>query len=488
MAEKFAELDASARLFITKVPHSVTRDDIVMHFGQFGDMTDVYMPQAPGSSSHKGMAFVSYKDANSMQAAINHANHEIQGQEVVVDVAAPRGAGKAGKGHQAPVQSSPPPYAGREFAAPSGFTDTADRLFITKVPSSVDQEGMKHYFAQFGELTDVYMPQSPGSVSHKGICFVSFRDPRSVQYAMSHNPHVVDGQQIVVDIAVPRAGEKGDKGAGKGGPPAGGHAPFVPQGGGPWANEEPVRRAEPYGGGYDQGPSFPQGGSAQEAAELAESIAVVLRHLPDEAPMAVRTYLGDWVLNLLPGGFGSAALVGHGAQGGGGYGAQGGGGYGAQGGGGYGAPPAPAGRAGTPVSGRLFLTKVAQEVSKMDLQMYFERYGELEDVYIPPGNKGIAFISYKDPSCVPTVLESRDHEVVPGKVVVVDQAVDRPSLDGKGKGGKDKGKGKDSWGGKNGWSGKDSWSGGGGGYGGGGGGYGGGGGGGSYAGSRWNPY
>merc|ERR1719401_1684712 len=71
-------------------------------------------------------------------------------------------------------------------------------------------------------------------------------------------------------------------------------------------------------------------------------------------------------------------------------------------------------------------------MTKVDLQLYFQQYGQLDDVYIPTGGKGIAFISFRDSVVSQRVLQAQQHFVKPGKAVLVDQAIDRPPLGGKG--------------------------------------------------------
>jgi len=170
-----------------------------------------------------------------------------------------------------------------------------DRLFVSKVPQLLGQAELRAYFAQFGELTDVYLPSAPGGGGHKGICFVSFNNGSGIQRAMAHGPHEVQGCPTSVDIAAPRA------------PP------------------------------------------------------------PTTVSQSVQTGC------------------------------------------------------------RVFLTKVTSEVTRADLQAYFCRFGELSDCYVPPGNKGIAFVSYKDPSNASSVVANQQHEVKPGQTVIAAPAFDRPT-------------------------------------------------------------
>lgn len=100
------------------------------------------------------------------------------------------------------------------------------------------------------------------------------------------------------------------------------------------------------------------------------------------------------------------------------------------------ASPPSSGTTGTPVPGRLFVTRVTPDMTKIDLQMYFQKFGALNDVFVPSGGKGIAFVSFRDPATAQDVLTTQQHEIKPGKAVLVDQAMDRPPLAGGGGGGK----------------------------------------------------
>ncbi|CAE7807851.1 dazap1, partial [Symbiodinium sp. CCMP2456] len=73
---------------------------------------------------------------------------------VVVDIAAPRAGGK-GEGH-ASHQASHNQAGAAGLASSQG--NNGDRLFVTKVPSTLNRDHMEKHFSQFGELTDCYMP------------------------------------------------------------------------------------------------------------------------------------------------------------------------------------------------------------------------------------------------------------------------------------------------------------------------------------------
>jgi len=347
---------AGDRLFVTKIPQTATREDIAAHFARFGATTDVYLPSVPGVPGHKGIAFISFADPGAVQLTIGSGPHEIHGHEVVVDIAAPRGTPPPSQAAASPpvVVESPPEQV------------VADRLFVTKVPPVLQREQLREYFAQFGELTDVYMPAVPGGSAHKGICFVSFSDPASLQLALQHTPHEVAGHQVVVDIAAPRAAV-----------PRGGAVPGLAGG---------------------TGAGVLQGAATHTAVPGGLPAAATAGWGTNAAPN--NTSVHSWAAD--------AGII-EGAS----------------------LPQ----NAGTPVAGRLFVTRVTPDMTKVDLQLYFQQFGQLDDVYIPTGGKGIAFISFRDAAVARRVLTGQQHFVKPGKAVLVDQALDRPPLGGGGRAG-----------------------------------------------------
>lgn len=384
-------LGADSRLFVTKIPQNVTKEAIAAHFLQFGNTTDVYLPFIPGHPGHKGIAFISYAESSALQLALNSGPHVVNGVEVVVDLAAPRGAGPGQPGafgqpavwggiaasaanpaavaseefggHQPAVgKGASGMHMGAQFGGGKGsvpFDQTSDRLFITKIPPTLYHDQLREHFAQFGELADVYMPAIPGSLSHKGIAFISFTDGKALHRALQHPSHEIEGHQVVVDVAAPRGPSGFGGGFGKG--------------------AAPMSKGQAFGGGW---------GGAQFGGGFAGGFA--------------GGYAGGFAGGK--GGFYKGAAM-----------------------------AAPGVNTGVPVPGRLFLPKVPPEVTKFDIIAYFEQFGTLEDVFVPAG-KGIAFVSYLDPIVAQHVLTTNQHIVKEGFQITVDQALDRPGAGGGGGG------------------------------------------------------
>jgi RNA recognition motif-containing protein len=217
------------------------------------------------------------------------------------------------------------------WAAPRASAAEGLRIFVTKIPPSLGDEQLREYFGAFGELSDCYMPRVPGRGGHKGICFVTYVNPKEGEQILASPTHVVAGEEVAVDRAVPRE----EKGAGKGSAFA---APNFP-------------------------PNF---------ASAAQGFAQ-----------------------------------------------------------GKGRPTGPPAGVVDDETRRLFITKVSEKLNVDNLREYFEAYGEIDDVYVPRQfgtnrHKGIAFVSFVDPSSATGVLSvGSEGHIINGEPIVVDRAAPR---------------------------------------------------------------
>merc|ERR1712050_551054 len=119
------------------------------------------------------MCFITYVDEGVARLVLQSGPHELRGQPIVVDMAAPRDPQAPGKGYPAPGKGHP------ISAAPQVLpkrVSRAGRLFLTKVAQDVTKEDLSAYFGRFGVLDDIYVP--PGG---KYIAFVSFADEHSAR-------------------------------------------------------------------------------------------------------------------------------------------------------------------------------------------------------------------------------------------------------------------------------------------------------------------
>lgn len=395
--------DMENRIFVNNLPLNATRELVADHFAQFGQIEDVYVPLIFGTQRHKGIAYVTFATAESRDAAIDSVDqHQILGQPIGVQVCIAKGKGKGGK---APLPGS------------SGSTE--NRVFVQGIGGNVTMDGVQEHFAQFGTWTDIYMPKGSFPAGHKGMCFITFTSADAVQQVLSSGPHIIQGQAVNVDLAVARDGKSFGKGACLGSfGVSGGFSPHRCSGCGSGCSNS-------FAGGFPNCVASgvqPQDMVQPAACNMqAASNWFSLPHHPMQMAMHHQPFnlqQAQQIQQQMQQQIFQQVLPHHQLQG-------------------PIVPNATAGRspmlcAGRVLPGRLFLTKMSPNITKDELTKYFSQFGTLNDVYIPPGGKLIAFIGYDDPAIAVAVAQMQTHEVKPGHSVCVDAAVERPAQEGKG--------------------------------------------------------
>jgi RNA-binding protein Musashi len=68
-------------------------------------------------------------------------------------------------------------------AAPAAARTT--RIFVARIPQSVTDTQFRSYFEKYGRLQDAYMPRDHSRQMYRGIGFVTFASPESVEKVMA---------------------------------------------------------------------------------------------------------------------------------------------------------------------------------------------------------------------------------------------------------------------------------------------------------------
>jgi RNA-binding protein Musashi len=214
------------RIFLSKVPLSVTNDDLSAHFSKFGTILDVYIPFNPATQQPKGMAFVSFSTNESVEQALACKEHILGGEAVEAKRADPKPDPK-GKAKEPPRFSVPhfefnpyeDPY-GRPPApqfptwgcapAPMDEFRPRFRVFIRDVPDELTEENLRQYFETFGTVTDVYLPVARGANESKrrGIAYITFKTEQYLDRCLSQPRHEINGLVLAVNRADDRVERK----------------------------------------------------------------------------------------------------------------------------------------------------------------------------------------------------------------------------------------------------------------------------------------
>lgn len=82
--------------------------------------------------------------------------------------------------------------------------ETKNKLYVGNLPFSVDSEGLKKLFADFGEISEAVVISYKDTGRSKGFGFVTFEDEKAAEKAVKEmSGKEVEGRQIKVDLARP---------------------------------------------------------------------------------------------------------------------------------------------------------------------------------------------------------------------------------------------------------------------------------------------
>ncbi|KAI3841712.1 hypothetical protein MKX03_006856 [Papaver bracteatum] len=230
------------RIFVARIPQTVTEAIFRSYFETYGEITDIYMPKDQGSKAHRGIGFITYETADSVDTLMSET-HELEGSTIVVDRATPKDDDSTHMRQPPPSRVPQGGYgaynayitAATRYAAlgaptmydhPSlgyarGVAEPAVRgmgkkIFVGRLPQEASVEDLRHYFGRFGRIIDVYVPKDPKRTGHRGFGFVTFAED-GVAERVSRRTHEICGHQVAIDSATPLDDAGGTSGGGGGG-------------------------------------------------------------------------------------------------------------------------------------------------------------------------------------------------------------------------------------------------------------------------------
>ncbi|RYR38542.1 hypothetical protein Ahy_A09g043591 isoform B [Arachis hypogaea] len=234
------------RIFVARIPQSVTEASFRSHFEKYGDITDLYMPKDQGSKMHRGIGFITFASADLLfecsgkdvsvtireifcladsVESLMAETHELGGSTVVVDRATPKARifikmsnlkcdddfkpvgrmPQGGYGAYNAYISAATRYAalgaptlydhpGPVYGRGEPSRGIGKKIFVGRLPPEATSEDLRQYFGRFGRILDVYVPRDPKRSGHRGFGFITFAED-GVADRVSRRPHEICGQQ-----------------------------------------------------------------------------------------------------------------------------------------------------------------------------------------------------------------------------------------------------------------------------------------------------
>ncbi|MCD7460600.1 hypothetical protein HAX54_043877 [Datura stramonium] len=201
------------RIFVARIPPSVSEATFRSYFEKYGEITDLYMPKDPTTKGHRGIGFITFANAGiaSDRNSAFYRNCEEDFRPVS------RMSQGGGYGAYNAYISATTRYAA--LGAPTlydhpssmygrgggGFPSRGgmgNKIFVGRLPQEATTEDLRQYFGRFGRVLDVYVPKDPRRPGHRGFGFVTFSDD-GVADRVSRRPHEICGHQVAIDSATP---------------------------------------------------------------------------------------------------------------------------------------------------------------------------------------------------------------------------------------------------------------------------------------------
>ncbi|CAL4945583.1 unnamed protein product [Urochloa decumbens] len=215
----------ATRIFVARIPQSVDESMFRRHFEAFGEILDLYMPKEHGSKGHRGIGFITFQSAESVDSIMQEP-HELDGTTVVVDRATPKdedaryppsraSQSQGGYGAYNAYISAATRYAA--LGAPTlydhpgsaygrGYYGSSQavgkKIFVGRLPQEANTDDLRHYFGRFGRIVDAYIPKDPKRSGHRGFGFVTFAD-EGVAERVARRSHEILGHEVAIDTAAP---------------------------------------------------------------------------------------------------------------------------------------------------------------------------------------------------------------------------------------------------------------------------------------------
>ncbi|SPJ10828.1 nucleic acid binding protein, putative [Plasmodium sp. DRC-Itaito] len=75
------------------------------------------------------------------------------------------------------------------------------RIFATRLPFEASKNDLEKYFSKYGKIVDIYVSRNISNNKNKGFGFVSFEKQESMNKVLKEKLHIICGKEIVVDVA-----------------------------------------------------------------------------------------------------------------------------------------------------------------------------------------------------------------------------------------------------------------------------------------------
>ncbi|XP_042911803.2 heterogeneous nuclear ribonucleoproteins A2/B1-like isoform X2 [Parasteatoda tepidariorum] len=169
------------KLFIGGIDPEVAENDLREYFEKYGVISGCTIHRNRDTGTSRGFAFITFKEATSVDAVQNSRPHIINSCEVTTKRAVPR----------------------ELFQAFDGLL-TVSKIFVGGLKSEIQETDLRDYFSSFGRVCRVDIMVDRNTNTMRGFGFVEFDDYDPVDKVILQGNHAILGQDITVRKAKSR--------------------------------------------------------------------------------------------------------------------------------------------------------------------------------------------------------------------------------------------------------------------------------------------
>ena len=188
--------EEGVKMYVGNLSFDTTEDTLRSTFGEFGTVIDVFLPVHRDSGNPRGFAFVTLSERDAAEKAIAAWDgKELDGRTLKVNESKPKVDYAAGGG-------------GLNSA---GLADV--KLYVGNLSYESTEESVRAAFAQYGEISDCFLPTDRESGAIRGFAFVTMA-AADAEKALAMDGAEIDGRAVKVNESQPKRG--GGRGGGRG--------------------------------------------------------------------------------------------------------------------------------------------------------------------------------------------------------------------------------------------------------------------------------